>query len=55
MPFSGNCKYLHALTEGPPEEVERFLGFLMQVDVVPQQLDEDVLTILRQRRQGELQ
>lgn len=51
VPSTGKLEIRHqtqALTEGPPEKVEGFFRLPMQVDVVPQQLDEDVLTILSQ-------
>lgn len=37
-----------ALTQGPPEQVEGISVFLVQVDVVPQELDVYLLTVLGQ-------
>ncbi len=42
------------LTQAPPELVERISLFLVQVDVVPQELDIHLFTVLWQRRQGQL-
>lgn len=36
------------LTKGPPEQVKWFSGFLVQVDVVPQELYVHLLTVLWQ-------
>lgn len=47
--------FLCTLTQGPPQQVERISRLLVQVDIVPQELDIHLLTVLGQRRQGQLQ
>ena len=40
--------YVCSLTEGSPQLVQRISRLLVQVDVVPEQLDVDLLAVLRQ-------
>lgn len=40
------CFIVETLTQGPPEQVEGVFLLLVQVDIVPQELDVHLLTVL---------